>query len=72
MERLSRLQRLREIERGMGAFYSPVVSWVSSARLQYVAVVTQKTWRQGAVKQKGKRSMGYKIKKIDMCKNATA
>lgn len=41
MERLYRLHRRREMERDMGAFYSPLVSWLSSPLLQYVAVVTR-------------------------------
>lgn len=41
MEHLSQLHRLCEIEHDMGAFYSSVVSWLSSALIQYVALVTQ-------------------------------
>lgn len=41
MEHLSQLHRLCEIEHDMGALYSPLVSWLSSALIQYVAPVTQ-------------------------------
>lgn len=72
MEHLSQLHRLCEIEHDMGAFYSPVVSWLSSALIQYVALVTQEvqlsrrceTGRRG-----GGESMGYQINRIDMWRN---
>lgn len=41
MERLYRLHRRCEMERDMGASYSPLISWLSSPLLQYVAVVTR-------------------------------
>lgn len=74
MEHLSQLCRLCELEYDMEAFCSPVVIWLGSALIWYVAVVTQEMQCWGVVKQKGeekKKSMGYQINKIDMCKNVT-
>lgn len=61
MEHLSQLHRLCEIEHDVGAFYSPVVSWLSSALIQYVAVVTQEMRCRGAVKQKEEQKKEYGV-----------
>lgn len=77
MERLSQLHRLCEIEHDMGAFYSPVVSWLSSALIQYVAVVTQEMRCWGSMKQKEeetnkkKKTRLYQINRINMWENVT-
>lgn len=74
MEHLSQLHRLCEIEHDMGAFYSPVVSWLSSALIQYVALVTQQMQLSRCCetgrRRKEKKSTGYRINRIDMWKNA--
>lgn len=66
MEPLSQLHSLCELERDVGAFYSPVVSWLSIALIQYVAVVTQEMRCQGAVKQKegGKKMLGIRLTRL--------